>query len=354
MKNIFIAFAFIIISLQSFAQEEDSVLIGSHFAQNMVTTYYVDGEIETEEDEYDIQFYMRPNGEIYRLEIDGTVIVSEEDDPVYSLPRPDDEEVEYIDLYIEGWNKFGDEVCEGYAFLRNPPPGSVINFYVEIEDVRAVVDLDLPQGIPLEQVYITLNGQDWNEFRYDSYWGGYNIWYSPIEIGQTYEVYYNGRVIMTGTLEELLSGIPEDPESEGSLVNVELPGGVEVVDYSQSQNYYESVKFIGTTLDGQTSLVSGEMEDAKVFTVYRNLENMRWSVGLSFRGVSSFTLTVFAPDGRGNLVMIDDPTVIEESWYGYSYVSVYTQYYQNLVLVITDVEYAYGNSFEVTFGGGKG
>ncbi len=339
--------------------QQDAVLVGKHLNSNPVVLYQirmgidmlVDGLAQFNE----VNAWMEPDGNIIRIEIDGDIILDEDDPPVQSLPRPIKGEIVNAWLGVYGYDKTGNDICDGFDYVSSPEPGHRFNIDLWVNLQRFLLKPENPNGIPVNDTYLTINGH--GMYQYDWEAGGYWVYLDPTMNDQTYAIWYNSQIVASGIID--VSGNPDIPETEVKdfSLGFNLPSDVEVVDLSQEQ--YE-ITFKGLTAEkGETTLVSGEIEKAKVFSIIRRQDSVNSYLSAWITRLSQVSVTVFATDDQGQLVRVGETVLLNsegnQPWMQI-YFNVNADGHQNFILVFTDPVYKnlYNKTFEVTFGGGKG
>lgn len=360
MKKIFVFMIAALVVLPTLAQSvkpiQDSVLVGHHFAANPVVIYEFNGKFVVdfpgEDREDEIYAWMRPDGAFVRIEINGKDVVSVGDDPVYTLPRPTEGDLSRAWLSVTGYDKYGNRVCGGYVSSYYPEPGSVlkVTLYVDYESV--VLKVEIPSGISKDETYMTINASS-GGYHYDPELGGYDAYYNPTLSDQTYQIWYIGRIIASGSIDSLTQNLsPDDPQ--GMSLKMNLPAGVEIADLSDEERGHLPYQYVKTTLDGQTTLVTGELENTKVFSVIRN-PDVNHSTGVTIDRLIQARITVFAVGPDGGVVVVDS-LIMSQRW-GMIRFNLYSADYKTLFFAITEVQFEneiFDQTFDVTIGGGKG
>jgi hypothetical protein len=222
---------------------------------------------------------------------------------------------------------------------------------VYINSVNLIIDVEIPSGISKDKTYLTIN--DRGGYHYDTSLGGYNSYYNPTIGEQTYKIWFDGTIIASGIIDSMTQElVPDQPE--GLSVKLNLPADLEIADFSDLEKLHLPYEYLKTTLTAQTTLVSGELEDTKVFSVIRSTEVNR-GVDIEIKRLVQAKITVFAAGPNGEIIMVDS-ILMSRKW-GRIYFNLYSSEYKKLFFAITEVQFEnemFDQTFDVTVGAGKG
>lgn len=325
----------------------DSLLAAREFATDKVVYYECSGEFDVQLDketdrEDSFEFRYIPKIGITRLSINGIKIVTDQDEPVKSLPWPTEGQVRDVWIFANGINAAGGEAHYGYCHLDNPKPGDSIWITLQIGYRNVFVDYSIPAGVDPSTLSIRINGAS-TLFEYSQIQGGFSTWFNTAIPESSFEIISNGNVIDFGSLDYKGQILNQNDEL---IVNFDYPAGIERVDLTD----YMQHRLNGLTLDGYTYNEDGEYVPSKLIWVTKRKDQT--SIPIQINGTLEFQLEVWGLEGNGDLTLISAPKMYYPEWYG-SYLYLETDHYTDVFIIFRNVT-TEGLTFSVDFGGGKG
>lgn len=340
MKNNILKLAalFVLLFTNLFAQVTiDSTTAGRAFARNLWDKYQFHGDFDVDNDGVLKNFSgtMDLKGRIITLEVDGTSIVSIEDNPLPGLPYVANGTMTNFWMGVDAM-KGDDQVAWGYSHAMRLLEGKSVTVILYPEDEQGFVSYDSKEDHPL------LVDEEGNQVGYyNTSYDGFFYYLDPLDGPLTAYVMENNRRVASIWLDPFSSASALD----NNLVNIELVGGVSRV--LLNQYGYTSTEAI---TDGQTT-VNKLNVPAKVFI----LDTESQTHSITIRLEKGQTVLVSIHDVDGNHFDMIDQIPFRFAGYDSVYYGEYQipQGYGKVMITVTSVT-TKQEPFRIFFSKGSG